>query len=144
VGRGQRDVDVTRLLDRLAAVHRLHHGQLASSLLDEAGDPEEISRPPRGGHARPGDECLTGGIHRAVHVDRVGLRHLGELLLRGGIDRRKTFLAVRLDHPAADVQPVPGLDADVVGRLGRGRVLESLLRQLGRLPLGDRHQSIVK
>jgi hypothetical protein len=36
VRRGQRDVDVARLADRLAAVDRLDHRQLARALLDEA------------------------------------------------------------------------------------------------------------
>src|SRR6266481_1758764 len=42
VRRSERDVDVPRLLDRLAAVHRLDHGQLAGALLDDARDPEEV------------------------------------------------------------------------------------------------------
>src|SRR5919197_1418007 len=41
VGRGERQVDVARLLDRLAAVERLGHGQLAASLLEDAGDAEQ-------------------------------------------------------------------------------------------------------
>src|SRR3982074_3605990 len=54
------------------------------------------------------------------------------------------FLAVRLDHLSVDEQAVPRLDLDVVDHFGRGCVLEDLPRQLGRLLLGDRHQSIVK
>ena len=56
---GQRDVHVARLADRLAAVQRLHDGQLARPLLDEPGDAEQVlaalerrQRPPGGAAAR--------------------------------------------------------------------------------------------
>jgi hypothetical protein len=42
---GQREIDVARLLDRLAAVERLGDGQLAAPLLEDAGDPEQVLRP---------------------------------------------------------------------------------------------------
>src|SRR4051812_48296421 len=44
VGRGERDVDVARLLDRLARVHRLEHRELARALLEDPRDPEEVFR----------------------------------------------------------------------------------------------------
>ena len=42
VRRGQRQVDVTGLLDRLAAVERLGHGELARALLQDPRDPEQV------------------------------------------------------------------------------------------------------
>jgi len=54
------------------------------------------------------------------------------------------FLAVRLDHAAADEKPVARLDADVVDRLRCGGILKDLFGKLLALLLGDRHQSIVK
>ena len=40
----ERKVDVARLLDRLAAVQRLEHGELARALLQDARDPEQVLR----------------------------------------------------------------------------------------------------
>ncbi len=40
----ERQVDVARLLDRLAAVERLGDGELARALLEDAGDAEEVLR----------------------------------------------------------------------------------------------------
>ncbi len=44
VRRGERKVDVARLLDRLAAVERLEHRELAGALLEDARDAEEVLR----------------------------------------------------------------------------------------------------
>src|SRR5262249_24086524 len=44
VRRGEREVDVARLLDRLAAVERLEDGELARPFLEEPGDTEEVLR----------------------------------------------------------------------------------------------------
>src|SRR5438132_1482977 len=80
----------------------------------------------------------------AVDVHLIGVHDLRKRLLRGRVDRWKVLLAVRLDHAAADEQPVARLDLDVVDRLRRRGVLKRLPGQLGRLLLGDRHQSTVK
>ena len=53
VGRGERDVDVARLLDRLAAVDRLGDRKLARPLLDQARDAEEVLRPLARAQRRP-------------------------------------------------------------------------------------------
>ena len=53
VRRGERDVDVARLLDRLAAVHRLDDGELARLLLDRARDAEDVLRALGAAHLRP-------------------------------------------------------------------------------------------
>ena len=47
VRRGEREVDVARLLDRLAAVERLRYRELPGALLEDARDPEEQLRPLR-------------------------------------------------------------------------------------------------
>src|SRR5207248_708676 len=44
VRRGQRQVDVARLLDRLAPVQGFEHGELARALLHDARDPKQILR----------------------------------------------------------------------------------------------------
>ena len=49
---GGRDVDVARLLDRLAVVDRLQHRDLAGPLLDDPRDPEEVLA-----RARPRSSC---------------------------------------------------------------------------------------
>ena len=61
VRRRRRDVDVARLLDRLAVVDRLEHGDLAGALLDDPRDPEEVlaRARPRSSSTRPG--CRRGG-----------------------------------------------------------------------------------
>ena len=41
---GERQVDVARLLDRLAAVERLEHRELARALLQQPRDPEQVLR----------------------------------------------------------------------------------------------------
>ena len=61
VRRGQRDVDVARLADRLAVVERLQHGELAGTLLDQPGDPEQVLAPLLAGHDRPGPLVGRGG-----------------------------------------------------------------------------------
>ena len=66
MGGGERDVDVARLADRLAAVERLDDRQLARALLDQARDAEQVlaalerrQRLPRpGGGARRLDRAL--------------------------------------------------------------------------------------
>ena len=50
---GEREVDVAGLLDRLAAVQRLQHGELARALLKDPRDAEEVLRPLGGCDARP-------------------------------------------------------------------------------------------
>src|SRR2546423_1681846 len=84
-----RQVDVARLLDRLAAVQRLEHRELAGALLQDAGDPEEVlgalGRPDR----RPAVlERLARGLDGEVDVRFGRLRDLGERLLCRRVDRR--------------------------------------------------------
>ena len=82
VRRRQRDVDVAGLLDRLAVVDRLQHGELAAALLDDPGDPEEVLAPLPARHPAP-DPVVgpAGGPDGRVDVGLVGLGDLGEHLL---------------------------------------------------------------
>ena len=96
VGGDGRDVDVARLLDRLAVVDRLQHGELAAALLDDPGDPVEVLRALAPGHPRP-DAGVgpAGGLHRGVDVGLVGLGDLGQHLLGGGADRLERLAPCR-------------------------------------------------
>ena len=124
VRRRDRDVDVAGLLDRLAVVDRLEHGELAGALLDDPGDPEEVLRPLRPRHPAP--DPVVGaarGLDGRVDVGVVGLGDLGQHLLGGrvdGLERR----AVPVDELAVDEQAVGRLDVDDRARLGGRGVLE--------------------
>ncbi len=144
MGGAERDVDVARFLDGLAAVHRFDDGELSCSFLEDSRDSEQVSGALRGGEVRPGLECFVCGLDGAVDIYFVGFGDLGELFLGRGVDGREMFLAVGLDHLAADEKAVARLDLDVVDRFGGGRVLEDLLGELRALLLGDCHQSMVK
>ena len=68
---GERQVDVARLLDRLAAVQRLEHGELARALLEDARDAEEVLRALGAGQRRPAvRERVARGADRQVDLLR--------------------------------------------------------------------------
>ena len=92
---GERQVDVARLLDRLAAVQRLEHGELARALGEDAGDPEHVLRALGAGQLRPAPERFARRRDGVVHVGRARLRDLGERLLVAGRDRREVLLGRR-------------------------------------------------
>ena len=145
----ERHVDVARLLDRLAAVHRLEHGELAGSLLQLPRDAEDVLRALRRRERLPRGRGVAGRVDRARHVGGVGLGDLGERLLGRRADRREPPAALRLDELAADEQAVAVLEPHDVGRLGRARVLprrRRAPRSLDRLahPRRPPSQSIVK
>jgi hypothetical protein len=116
---GQGQVDVARLLDRLAAVQRLGHGQLAASLLDDPGDAEEVLRALGRPQLGPRLESGPGGADRGVDVLGPGLGDVGQRLLGGGGDRREPLAGARLDALAADEEAVALLERDDCPRLGR-------------------------
>ena len=122
VGRGERHVDVARLLDRLAAVQRLEHGELARALLEDAGDPEEVLRALASGQLRPAFEGLPRGGDGGGDIVRPGLGDLGERLLVARGDRREDVAVARCDPLAADEEVVPLAQLHDVGRLGSRRV----------------------
>src|SRR5205085_11335481 len=121
VRRGERQVDVARFLDWLAAVQRLEHRELARALLQDARDSEQVLRALRRRDVRP---AVAEGLARGLHGPRgLGLRRLADLrerLLRRGADRRVRLR--RLEPLAADEVAVPLLEPDDVARLGRRRV----------------------
>ena len=124
VGGDLRDVDVARLLDRLAVVDRLQDGQLAAALLDDPGDPVEVLGALAARHPAPGPRVgAAGGLDRGVDVGLVGLGDLGEHLLGGGADGLEAR-AVAVDELAVDEQAVRRLDVDDAARLGGRGVLE--------------------
>ena len=68
----QRDVDVARLLDRLAVVEGLEHRELAAALLQDAGDPEEVLAAVAPAEPRP-----RAVVRLARRRDRRGRRRAG-------------------------------------------------------------------
>ena len=125
VRRRQRQVDVARFLDRLAAVHRSPARRTHAPAPAAAG---------RSGTGTSRARCRAGRLPAhpyaaraastaTVDVLRARLGDLGERLLGGRVDRGEPPPALRLDELAADEQPVAILEPDDVGRLGRGRVL---------------------
>ena len=64
VGRGQRHVDVARLADRLAAVDRLQHRELARAVLQQAGQAEQVLRPRHGRTGRASRPRRRGARRR--------------------------------------------------------------------------------
>ena len=117
----ERQVDVARLLDRLAAVQRLEHRELARALLQDARDPEEVLRALRAGQLRPAvRECAARG--RDGEID-VCLRRLADRRERLLVARRDRLVRLRrLDPVAADEEAVALAQRDDVGRLRRGCV----------------------
>ena len=147
VRRGERQVDVARLADRLAAVERLGHGELARALLEDARDTEEVLRALRGRDLAPAvlERAERAAVTARLDVLRPGERELEQLLLRRRRDRRERLTRPRLDLLAADEQAVALADLDDVARLRRRRVLPLERRRYGGGPLLDLgHQSMVK
>src|SRR5918996_1606541 len=125
VGRRERDIDVARLADGLAAVERLEHGELARAFLEDARDAEQVLRPLARSESGPAVlEGVARGLHGEVDVLRAGVRDLGERLLRRRVHARLELVRARLDELAADEEPVALLEAYELARLGRARVLE--------------------
>ena len=125
VRRRRRDVDVARLLDRLAVVDRLQHGDLAGPLLDDPRDPEEVLAALGTAHLRPHPVCRRAGRpsrpgrrrpRRPRRPRRAPPRCSGEIVLNDFPDA--------VDELAVDEQSVGGLDVDHRAGLGGRCVLE--------------------
>ena len=87
VRRGQRDVDVAGLADRLAVVQRLEDGELAGALLQQPGDAEQVLAAVGRAHRAPdAGERAAGGGDGAVDVGVAAGGDLGEDLLGGRVD----------------------------------------------------------
>ena len=123
--RCERKVDVPRLADRLAAVERLEHRELARSLLQDARDPVDDLGPLGRRPGRPAVlEGSAGSDHRGIDVLGTAVGDLGELLLARRADGGVKLTGARLDELTADEEAVPLLELDDVPRLGRRGVLE--------------------
>src|SRR5689334_5524729 len=119
VVRDERDVDVARLLDRLARVHRLEDRELAGALLEDPCDPEQVLGALLAGEVAPARLLRPPrGSDRAIHVGGRGLRDLGDDLLGGRVDALEPTAVAGVRFVAVDEQAVAGLDADDVPRLG--------------------------
>ncbi len=105
--RDQGQVEIAALADRLAAVHRLEHGEFASLLLEEPGDAEKVFATLRRSHRSP---CFFKGTPRAFHRRvEVGLPRLGDEgvpFARRGIDRGEILPRLRRDELAVDEELV--------------------------------------
>jgi hypothetical protein len=123
VRRHEREIDVARLLDRLAVVDRLQHGQLPRPFLDRAGDAIEVLGPLAARQASPRPLRPPRRGHGGVDVLRSGGGDLGEDLLGGRVDGLEGAAVTGLDELAADEQAVGRRDGDDVARLGRGGVV---------------------
>ena len=122
VGGREREVDVARLADRLAAVHRLEDCELAGALLEDARDSEQVLRALRRRDRRPAVvERLARGSDGLVDLFRGRLPHLGEGLLARGVDRRVRLAG--LEPVARDEEPVAVAELDEIASLGSGRVV---------------------
>src|SRR5438445_4373091 len=124
--RRQRKIDVTRFLDRLAAVQGLEDGELARALLEDPRNPEQVLRPLGRRDVRP---TVLERVARGADgpLDFLGRRlpDLPARLLGRGADRRVRL--GRLEPLAADEVPVPLFEADDVARL-RSRRIRPVLR----------------
>ncbi len=113
----QRHVEVARLADRLAVVHRLQDGEQARVLLHVAGERVEVPRAAVAAERPPSRLRGARRRHRGVHLCGAALGHAGERLAVGGaqgveefVHRRAAEGAVdeRQDLPAAGRQPGQG------------------------------------
>ena len=121
----ERQIHVAAFLDRLAAVHRFEHGQLARLLLDDARDAIKIFAALASRHFAP--DLVVGaprGLHRAVHVRRIRRRRSRSASASvAGLMESKYFPECRRDEFAVDEQLMPRRDDVILGILRRGRVI---------------------
>ncbi len=116
---GHRHVKVTRLLDRLAAVERLGHGELAGAVLQQAGEAVDVFRPLAPGHFAPRRiECLLRRSVGGIDVGGVAVGDLSELRFVGRVDGVEILAGRRSDKFATDEMIVARLELRV-GRLRR-------------------------
>ena len=113
----ERQVDVARLLDRLAAVQRLEHGELARALREDARDPEQVLRALA---SRAASTSVANASRAAAtascDVRLARLRDLGERLLVARRDRREVLASPRPTRRRRRGRSAPA-GSDDVGRL---------------------------
>ncbi len=99
----ERHVDVARLADRLAVVHRFEHREQARVFLDPARDRVQVAGPRVGRQRLPCGKRLLRRADRGIHII---LRAIGDA--RDHLRRRRVDDVERLSGPgpgAADVVP---------------------------------------
>ena len=131
----ERDVDVAALLDRLAVVEALGHGELACALLHEPGDAEEVLAAVAAAHLRPGLVVgAASGGDGGVDIRLAGRGDRRDVRFVGGRDRGEA-LAGPLDELTVDEEAVLVAQVQDAARLGRGGVFEEAhgVRVLSRL-----------
>ena len=122
---GERQVDVARLLDRLAAVERLQHRELARALLQQPRDPEQVLGALRGPQRRPARPRTPRAPRRRRR--RRPPRSPGRPSRAAPRSRARSSCRSRSARASApsDVQAVARRRADDRARLRRGRVVEA-------------------
>ena len=81
---GERDVGVAGLPNGLAVVQGLEDGEEAGVLLYVPRNRVQMPRPLVGRRLAPRRQRAFGRVHRQVHVFRLGLHVVGEVLAGGG------------------------------------------------------------
>jgi hypothetical protein len=116
----RRDLRVgEHLLDRIAAIGGIDHGEFAGVLAQDLRDPLEDARALQRRHAPPFAERGFGRRDRGIHVGRAAIRDLAERFTGAGIDGVGVAAVLRR-MPLAAVIGVAMLGQ---GDLGRNRRL---------------------
>ena len=119
--RRQRHIDIARFANRLAAIHRFDHRELARAILDHPRDAIDIFAALLRGHLRPDFVvCLAGRVHRSVNIFLRRQSDLGQLLLVRRVDRLEIFALGRRRELAVDEQVILRLELHMPRTLGRG------------------------
>ena len=130
VRRGERDVDVARLADRLAVVERLEHRELAGALLQDPGDPEQVLAALARRHPRPRPCRRPCGRPRPRGRRRpspASVTSASTSSVAGLIVLNVRPSTVSTNSPSMN-RPYDGLRSRIAARLGSGCVLELLAR----------------
>lgn len=140
VPRHERNVQVARLADALAVVHRLDDGEQARMLLHHARERVEVLGPLVAAQLAPAALRLARGGHGGIHVLRAALRDLGEQVRRARIDDVEGAAGLR-PRPVHEVAELGTVLLEPGARLGvtlRRRAVVHRLEDLG----DCRHQGI--
>ena len=123
---GERQIDVARFLDRLAAVHRLEHRELARPLLELPRDAEHVLRALGPGERLPARRGVARRIDSRVDVGRRRPRRprRGPPRWTGSIVGNHRPLFGSTNSPPMN-KPYRSCELHDAGRLGGARVLPS-------------------
>ena len=124
--RGERDVHVPGLLDRLAVVQALQHRELAGALLDGAGDPVQVLGPLPAGHRAPACRRRFAGRATARSTSPARPGDLGQHLLGGRVQRLEVPPVGGRDELAVDEQAVLAAMVTIARDSGAGAYSQSV------------------